>query len=267
MVRIIFTPKSVEDQWVRHVARERILATKVLLPPGPPPSVYRIALCEDGKTDYPSSAGSIKIALKDLFERWGVTPEFEIRKFTFVDNTTDSYETLVNCDMFYFAGVHQDLPALTNASLVEILRGRVQCNEICYLGVCGGALISGFSARYGTDGLDLLDGVDVLYPACGKATAANVESNANMVQITSGCAAFILMTPTEQRGKSIIVVKNYSQWWDFSQGNSLALQRFVDAKAKRWKKYQYREKTAATGSGGSTCAANCRTMKLQPMKR
>ena len=240
MVRIIFTPKGVEDQFVKHVQREK-RAKDVLFPPGQVPAVYRICLCEDGRRGAYSTREVIALRLTDLFvNRWRLNTRIEIIPFTFIDNTTENYELLVNCDMFYFAGVFSQLPALKNASLVEFLRGRVQCNEICYLAVCGGALISGCSARYGTDGLDLLDGVDILYPACGKATAAKVENNANMVQMTSGCAAFILMTPTEQRGKSIFVVKNYSQWWDFSQGNSLALQRFVEKKATSWKKYKYR---------------------------
>ena len=151
--------------------------------------------------------------------------------------------------MFYFAGVFevQDdfRSALKNASLVEILRGRVQCNEICYLAVCGGALISSFSARYGADALDLLDGGEVMYSANSKATETKVETTPARVQMTSGCAAFILMTPTEQRGKSIIVVKNQAQWWDFSQENSLALQRFVEKKANSWKMYQFRQQNGS----------------------
>ena len=173
-----------------------------------------------------------------MFKRWGVNAEIQIHPFTFIDNTTKAYEALVNCDMFYFAGIYcSKLPApLTNVSLVEILRGRVQCNEICYLGVCGGAMISGLSAKYGTDGLDLLDGVEVLYEACGKAKAAKVKTTTSTVHMTAGCAVFILMTPTERRGKSITVVRRHRRWQTFASENSIELQRFVDAKAKTWKK-------------------------------
>ena len=91
-------------------------------------------------------------------------------EFTFIDNTTKAYEQLVSCDMFYFAGVFkvQDdfKMALKNASLVEILRGRVQCNEICYLAVCGGAMLAGFSSYYTVQMLlTVLDGAEVVYSA------------------------------------------------------------------------------------------------------
>ena len=232
MVRIAFTPKSVENQWVKSVKYEEI-AAKVLLPSGPSPAVYRIALCEDGKPGLPSSADSIRGYFSDLFRRWGMTTTIQIYSFTFIDNTTEAYELLVNCDMFYFAGVFNKLPALKNVSLVEILRGRVQCNEICYLGVCGGAKLCGYSPRYGCCGLDLLDGVDVLYPTTAP-RFTKVETNADKVQMTRGCAAFILMTPDEQRGTTICVIKNKDQWRRFEILNSLAMQTFVQKKARSW---------------------------------
>ena len=58
--------------------------------------------------------------------------------------------------------------------------------------------------------------------------------------MTRGCAAFILMTPNEQRGASVIVIKNKLQWQHFATFNSLAMQAFVHKKARSWKKYQYR---------------------------
>ena len=109
MVRIIFTPKTVEQQWVRHVQHEP-LADKVLFPPGPVPAVYRICLCEDGRRGVDSSKDSIALRLTDLFvNRWRLNTKIEIVPFTFIDNTTAAYETLVNCDMFYFAGVFSQL--------------------------------------------------------------------------------------------------------------------------------------------------------------
>ena len=153
MVRIIFTPKSVENHWVKNVKHEE-LATKVLLPSGPPPAVYRIALCEDGKPGVRTSAGSIGEHISALFRSWGVTTRVQIDPFTFHGNTTEAYQKLVNADMFYFAGVFSERlngdfrSALKNSSLVEILRGRVQCNEIAYLAVCGGAMLSGCLQKY-----------------------------------------------------------------------------------------------------------------------
>ena len=240
MVRIIFAPKGVENQWVRRVQHEP-RAQDVLFPPGQVPAVYRICLCEDGASRAWSSIDVIAKHFTELFRgRWSLNTEIRIFPFTFVDNTTENYELLVNCDMLYYAGVHSQLPALTNASLVEILRGRVQCNEICYLGVCGGALISGFSAIYGTYGLDILDGAEVVYHACDSAQNAEVETTRNKVQITSGCAAFIRMTPTLLWGKSVPVCKN-NTWWEFAGKNSLKLQDFVDAKARSWKIYKYEQ--------------------------
>ena len=137
MVRIIFTPKSVENLWVDSVQGEQQFAAEVLFRPGQYPKVYRIALCQDGNPWRGSSSlpDTIEKQFTELFKRWGVNADIKIHKFTFIDNTTEAYEVLVNCDMFYFAGIYcSKLPApLTNVSLVEILRGRVQCNELCYL--------------------------------------------------------------------------------------------------------------------------------------
>ena len=116
----------------------------------------------------------------------------------------------------------------------------MQCNEIAYLAVCGGAMLSGCSQKYDTDPLELLDGVEVLYRIGQEAWQAEVETTDVTVQMTKACAAFILMTPDEQRGKSICTIKNKDQWRNFVQKNSVAMQRFVDAKATSWKKYKYR---------------------------
>ena len=103
-------------------------------------------------------------------------------------------------------------------------------------------MLSGCLQKFDTDPLDLLDGVQVLYRTWQEAGQATVETNANVVQMTRGCAAFILMTPDEQLGKSICVIKQCkAEWRNFATRNSVAMQHFVDQKAKCWKKYQYRE--------------------------
>ena len=84
-----------------------------------------------------------------------------------------------------------------------------------------------------------------MYDACGKAKAAKVKTTTSTVQMTSGCAVFILMTPTERRGKSIIVVRKHTRWQTFARENSIELQRFVDAKAKTWKKYKFRQQNGS----------------------
>ena len=115
MVRIIFTPKSVENQWVNRVQKES-LARKVLFPSGTAPRVYNICLCQDGKPGWHSSTESISTNLDNLFRSWGVTTTINIYRFTFIDNTTEAYEQLVSCDMFYFAGVFE----VQDLSLIHI---------------------------------------------------------------------------------------------------------------------------------------------------
>ena len=97
MVRIIFTPKSVEHQWVNRVEGEQF-AAEVLFRPGPYPKEYRIALCQDGNPWRRSSSlpDTIEEHFTELFKRWGVNAEIKIHQFTFIDNTTEAYEVLVN---------------------------------------------------------------------------------------------------------------------------------------------------------------------------
>ena len=242
---MVFTPKSIERQWVNHVYYYGI-AKKVILPSGHPPEHFRVALCEDGKSAGCTSQVSVRKNLEDLFRYWGEDTTVSVEVFSFISSTAENYELLLNCHMFYFAGIWEQnfrdgfRFAIRNSSLVHVLKGRVQCNEICYLGVCGGALISGCTPMYGTPSLDLLDGVNIEYTANCSAGQAIVETTAQTVHITTGTAAFLLMTPTEKQGASIVVVKHAGQWYGFAKRSSDGLQRFVDGKANVWTLYKDR---------------------------
>ena len=103
MVRMIFTPKGTEDNWVKAVQGHEI--ARILMLPSSPAPVYRVALCEDGKKGSERGGYWIRWYLEKLFRRWGVTTTVVVENFTFYGNTNDAYEKLVRCDMFYFAGV------------------------------------------------------------------------------------------------------------------------------------------------------------------
>ena len=148
--------------------------------------------------------------------------------------------------MFYFGGIydgcltHAFRYAMRNSSLVHVLKGRVQCNEIAYLAVCGAACISGCTPVYGTPALDLLDGAHIEYSANVGAGHVTMQTIGQTVQLTAGTAAFLLMTPTQKQAASIVVIKNAWQWGPFAEKSSAALQTFVDNKAHAWTLYKDR---------------------------
>ena len=93
---------------------------------------------------------------------------------------------------------------------------------------------------YGAPGLDLLDGVNIKYSANVAAGHATMATTGQTVQITTGTAAFLLMTPTQKQAASIVVIKNAWQWGPFAEKSSAALQKFVDNKAHAWTLYKDR---------------------------
>ena len=242
---MIFTPKSIETQWVKRV-NEYGIAKQVFLPSGHAPEHFRVALCEDGKSTGCTSQVSVRNNLEDLFRYWGVSTTVSVEVFSFISSTAENYELLLNCHMFYFGGIWGQvladdfMLAIRNSPLVHVLKGRVQYNEIAYLAVCGAACISGCTHMYGAPGLDLLDGVHIEYSANISAGHANMETNAQTVQITTGTAAFLLMTPTQKQAASIVVIKNAWQWGPFAEKSSASLQKIVDHKAHAWTLYKDR---------------------------
>ena len=130
---MVLTPKSIEAQWVRRVDGHDI-AKQIILPSGPPPEEFRVAICEDGKQAGCTSQVSVREHLENLFVHWNVRTKVVVDAFSFVGSNTKSDEVLLNCHMFYFGGIydgcltHAFRYAMRNSSLVQ---SSVQRNRIC----------------------------------------------------------------------------------------------------------------------------------------
>ena len=99
------TPKSIEEQWVQHVNGHAI-AKEVFLLSGPTPETFRVALCEDGKLETSTSQLSVRKHLQALFGLWGANAPVQVEVFSFIGNTSASYELLLGCHMFYLIRWH-----------------------------------------------------------------------------------------------------------------------------------------------------------------
>ena len=211
---------------------------------------YIVALCEDGKV---SGAGSSRESVREnlgaLFQAtlfqgcWGAAPRVRVEAFSFIGNSDTSYETLRQCHLFYFAGIRivsDDLrSAMQNSSLVNVLKGRVQYNEIAFLAVCGGARASGCTHYYGMLPLDLLNGVHIEYSANVSPNDAVVHTDQKTIGFTTGCASFLILTSSMRMAKSIPVLKNTYCWGSYAAENTRALQAFLDYKAQEWTIYKF----------------------------
>ena len=67
-----------------------------------------------------------------------------------------------------------------------------------------------------------------------------MEITGQTIQITTGTAAFILMTPTQTKAASIPVTRRSRQWKPFAGRSTIALQEFADRKAQAWTLYRER---------------------------
>ena len=125
-------------------------------------------------------------------------------------------QRLNNSRLFYFCGVwamSDDLRrALTHSPLVKHLRDRIQYNQMAFFGVCGGAMLAGATTPYGP-GLNLFNGFAVRYDGNIGAALAEVKTNYDerVMQITTGCALVVKMTPDTIAAKSFITIKNGQQ--------------------------------------------------------
>jgi len=110
---------------------------------------------------------------------------------------------------------------------------------MAYIGICGGAKISGSVSYYGLAPLDLLQGAEVLYDVnCSRAQVCTTQ---NAVQITTGCAVAIYMWQNRRQGICFPVVKNAGQWWPFAEQNTMALQDFVVQKCNTPEEFSFEE--------------------------
>ena len=150
---------------------------------------------------------------------------------------------LAQCDLFYMAGIFTVPDAWVARAhgpafrLVEEIQTRVQYNAMAFVGVCGGALMSGSQPYRGLPPLDLLQGATAWYDSC--CSKAPVHTTHNLVQFTTGCAVAIYTWHDHREAVSFPVMKNSSQWNDFAEESSRVLQDFVVQKCSTPKLFQF----------------------------
>ena len=142
-------------------------------------------------------------------------------------------DLLLSADIFYLSGVFTvsqswiDFvkPGGPSYCLVEILQSRVQYHSLAFVGVCGGALISGASNSFGLTPLDVLQGATIAYRSnCSPAAIVSAHSSTtNEFLLTTGCGIGIYVWHEHIHAVSFPVVKNHTQWRAFAERNSIAL--------------------------------------------
>ena len=186
----------------------------------------------------------MKKGIKELYSLWGVDLEVQIWHWSFMEETTEMIDRLMNADLFYFAGVHK-IPqglnhAMRNGPLLHLLLERIQYNQCAFFGVCGGAMMAGKNNPYGLPGLDIFDGITVQYDMNVGASidylvATNAE--AQIMQMTTGCALAFVMDAKVLRGTSFACIKNHAGWWPVAQRNTREVQSIIDMKKNDWTSY------------------------------
>ena len=244
MVRAVLAPKSIEKQFINRVSEGNDNGlVQIVLTHRRHSSTVRVCLCEDGRLGFRSCAPSVKDGIRALFSLWGVHLRVEVLNWSFMGVTTEMTQRLMSANIFYFAGLHQ-VPqglndAMRNGPLLHLLRERIQYNQCAFFGVCGGAKMAGKNNEYGLPGLDIFDGITVLYDANVRAREVQLATNAEakIIQLTTGCALAFIMDATYSMGTSFTCLKNHAGWEDFAEQNTQEVQRIIALKMDEWKPY------------------------------
>ena len=269
-MRILLLPRSIEHQFVKKVRQcpDAFDLMRVILAPGPGPGLscsggarsavgdardLVLAVCRGGDCDghYGDPevyAAGVARHVKSLCALMGLRAGIVIRIFSFMDDEHLMMATLRGCDIFYMAGIYRVSEQWAQASaqgparrLAEEIQTRVQYNCMAFIGVCGGAKMSGSEPYYGLTPLDLLQGAAVRYD-CNCATA-EVLTTPQVVQITTGCAVAMYMWQDRRQGICFhCVKKNADVWWPFAEQNTRALQDFVVHKCNTPQEFSFKGK-------------------------
>ena len=197
-----------------------------------------LAVCRDGDCDgyygdLEAYAAGVAEHLKSLCDHMDLRARIDIRIFSFMGDERLMMATLRGCDIFYMAGIYRVSEQWARASaqgparrLAEEIQTRVQYNCMAFIGVCGGAKMSGSEPYYGLTPLDLLQGAEVRYDS--NCATAEVLTTPQVVQITTGCAVAMYMWQDRRQGICFhCVKKNADVWWPFAEQSTRALQDFV----------------------------------------
>ena len=259
MVRLLMTPKSIEQQFLKKnqwldTDQMRVVHEVFKLPPCRRNTIVIFALCTDGESNVDAKA--IQSGLMALYSILDIRVSgIEVVHFSFKsENIQLQLDTLAAADVFWFAGVHgvsaklkyalshsgddDDIFDVAHPQVLAVaLRKRVQYDHLTYVGVCGGGSLAGSSHNWHQCGLDLLNGVSIVQTYTSELSKEAEHTEAPRVQFSSSCACVLLLQHDYASAICFPVIKNASSRQEFAATNTLVLQSIVERIANEWKEF------------------------------
>ena len=259
MVRMLMTPKSIEQQFLKKnqwldTEQMRVVHEVFKLPSRRRNTIVKVALCTDGESSV--DAKTIEAGLEALYIILNIyVSGIEVVHFSFKsDDIQLQLDTLAAADVFWFAGIHGMSAklkyALSNSGdddeifdvghpqiLAVALRKRVQYDHLTYVGVCGGGSLAGNSHNWHQCGLDLLNGVSIVQTYTSELSKEAELTKAPRVQFSSSCACVLLLQHDSASAVCFPVIKNASSRQEFAATNTRVLQSIVERIANEWKEF------------------------------
>jgi len=255
-MKLLLLPNGIEQQCAKQLARNDV-AVRILSSVSRR-QVIRVLICQDGRGQYFRAGEASGLPesgfFEELYRRYlGVGTVLEFHSFSFYDPDVEKMETLVkSADILYFCGFGGSIPERlvtvfkNRIQLVHVIRAQVQYDKLIYIGICGGAKISGKSFAIcpwrtssaplveGVTFFDFFEGMSLRYDACVGPSDVTAQSNTTTLQITSGCGIAFFLHNCEYQVSSFPVVKNMRQWLKFAGSNSELLMALSAHFTEHW---------------------------------
>ena len=259
MVRMLMTPRSIEQQFIKKIQwldanQMRVVRDVFKLPTERRNTTVNVALCTDGESIVDANqieTGLLSLyAILDIYVAGIVVVNFSFES----DDRQQQLDTLAAADVFWFAGVHgmstKLKHALSNSGdddeifdvrnpqiLAGELRKRVQYEHLTYVGVCGGGSLAGSSLNWHQCGLDLLNGISISQTYTSELSKESEDIDAIRVQFSSSCASVLLLNGDTADAVCFPVIKNAFSRQQFAADNTRVLQIIVQRIADQWKEF------------------------------
>ena len=243
MVCALLLSKAIEQQFVKRIEEglDKGELRKMFEPALRRNTNVKIAICQDGRSFQLHTYGrNFKFYLDALFQMWGYNNVVNTYDFSFEHgDVNDMFRLLVDVDVFIMGGVHnvserwkeRTRPGQEAWPLLKELQARVQYNVLIYIGICGGAILSGNVNPYGLEPFDLFQGMRVRYDWNTTAKSVGQHQDLAQIQITSGTGVAIHCWRQQRRGLVFSTVKNHRSWTRFAEDSSTRLTNAIECRA------------------------------------
>ena len=241
-MRLILLPNAIEDQCAKNLAWDQVATDS--LPLGCSP--VRVAICQDGRGHFRRDCCASDLPeagyFEKLYTRCQSAVDLQFESFSFFDDFTKQHTVISNSDILYFCGFGGTMPECLQSvfrndnhkEVINLIRWKVRCDDLLYIGVCGGAMIAG--CKYGcscsVEYFNFLEGspsISEVYDSCVSPEAVSFKTSNEIVQMTSGCGLALSTKHGLLKASSFPVIKNKAQWWLFAKENTLSALVFSSA--------------------------------------